>query len=273
MFSLGLILAMALSLLSPISSAVAQGTADGNARALLAKMTPEERVGQLFLVSFTGTDISPQSNIYDLIVHHHIGGVVLSEENDNFVAAPATLTEADRLISGLQEIEWNNSLDTQSSNTGDLGSYAYIPLFIGIDQPGDGLSHDQILSGLSAIAPEMAIGATWNTDTARQTGTVLGSELSALGFNLYLGPSLDVLTSPAASQPGDPGTLVFGGDPFWVGAMGQSYIEGLHSGSKGRMAVIARNFPGRGEADRRAPATTSVVRSRRRPPAPGCSSR
>jgi beta-N-acetylhexosaminidase len=259
-FSVGLILAMVASLLSPISSVVAQGSAQEKARALLAKMTPEERVGQLFLVSFTGTDFSLQSNIYDLIIHHHIGGVVLSAQNDNFVAAPATLTEAKRLISGLQEIEWNNSLDNQSSDPGNKGSYAYIPLFIGIDQPGDRLPHDQILSGLSAIAPEMAIGATWNPDTARQTGTVLGSELSSLGFNLYLGPSLDVLTSPAVSKPGDPGTLVFGGDPFWVGTMGQSYIGGLHAGSKGRMAVIARNFPGRGEADRSPEEEVSTVR-------------
>ena len=47
------------------------------AQALLDAMTPEERVGQLFLVTFQGTDTHDQTQIYDLIVNHHVGGVVL----------------------------------------------------------------------------------------------------------------------------------------------------------------------------------------------------
>ena len=38
----------------------------------------------------------------------------------------------------------------------------------------------------------MAIGATWNTELAERVGRC-GNELAALGFNLYIGPSLDVL--------------------------------------------------------------------------------
>ena len=68
----------------------------------------------------------------------------------------------------------------------------------------------------------MAIGATWNTELAQQTGAVLGSELRALGFNLFLGPSLDVVESPNPSAQIDLGTRVFGGDPFWVGEMGRA---------------------------------------------------
>jgi len=41
---------------------------------LLDTLTPEERVGQLFLVTFSGTDISAESQIYDLIINHHIAG-------------------------------------------------------------------------------------------------------------------------------------------------------------------------------------------------------
>jgi beta-N-acetylhexosaminidase len=95
---------------------------------------------------------------------------------------------------------------------------------------------------------------------ARQTGSILGSELGAIGINLYFGPSLDVLTSPSPSEQGDPGTLVFGGDPFWVGKLGQAYIAGLHEGSNERIAVVSRNFPGRGEADRPPADEVSTVR-------------
>jgi beta-N-acetylhexosaminidase len=54
-----------------------QGTdPDVNARQMLAKMTPEERVGQLFLVTFTGSTAEQASQIYDLIASYHVGGVV-----------------------------------------------------------------------------------------------------------------------------------------------------------------------------------------------------
>ena len=82
---------------------------------------------------------------------------------------------------------------------------------------------------------------------AQQVGAVLGSELSALGFNLYFGPSLDVVEAPNPSAQIDLGPRVFGGDPFWVGEMGRAYISGLHTGSNSRMVVVAKNFPGRGE--------------------------
>ena len=58
--------------------------------AILNSMTPEERVGQLFLVTFTGTDTSETSQIYNLMTQYHVGGVVLLAENDNFVPAPDT---------------------------------------------------------------------------------------------------------------------------------------------------------------------------------------
>ena len=55
------------------------------AQQMLAKMSPEERVGQLFLVAFTGSSVNEQSQIYDLVTRYHIGGVVLRAENDNFL--------------------------------------------------------------------------------------------------------------------------------------------------------------------------------------------
>ena len=125
-----------------------------------------------------------------------------------------------------------------------------MPLFIGISQEGDGTPYDQILSGLTPLPSQMAMGATWNTEMARQVGTVAGSELSALGFNLFLGPSLDVVEAPNPSAQIDLGTRVFGGDPFWVGEMGKAYISGLHTGSSSRMVVVAKHFPGRGDSDR-----------------------
>lgn len=223
-------------------------------RALLNSMTPEERVGQLFLVTFRGTDTGSASHIRDLIANYHIGGVILLADNDNFVSEPETVASAHQLIADLQNIEWEASLEETDPRK------AYAPLFVGISQEGDGAPNDQILSGLTPLPNEMAIGATWNTGNAAQVGSVLGSELSAIGFNLYLGPSLDVVESPNPSARSNLGTRVFGGDPFWVGEMGAAYVSGLHEGSSGRMIVVAKHFPGRGGSDRSPEDEVATVR-------------
>ena len=234
------------SLIGPLSAARAQTPVPAaKIQAVLDAMTPEERVGQLFLVTFRGTDTSEESQIRDLISNYHIGGVVLQAGNDNFVAEPDTVAGAHQLINSLQDMEWES---TVSSSLPDQNTY--IPLFVGVSQEGDGAPNDQILNGLTALPNAMAIGATWNPELAQQTGAVLGSELSALGFNLFLGPSLDVVESPNPSAQIDLGTRVFGGDPFWVGEMGRAYIAGLHTGSNARMLVVAKHFPGRGSSDR-----------------------
>ena len=210
------------SLLGPVAGASAQTEPpSAQVQAILTSMTPEERVGQLFLVTFSGTDTSETSRIYDLIMNNHVGGVILTAKNDNFVAEPDTVVSARQLTENLQNIEW----DATVAPSQGLGNQSiYVPLFVGISQEGDGAPRDQILSGLTGLPNEMAIGATWKTDLAEQVGSVLGSELSALGFNLLLGPSLDVVEAPNPSAQTDLGTRVFGGDPFWVGEMGSAYI-------------------------------------------------
>ncbi len=253
----GVLLAVTLSALILTSVAVpfqvhAQtATPPPDVRQLFDAMTPEERVGQLFLVTFNGTDTSQQSQIYDLIVNHDIGGVVLSSENDNFVAAPNTATSAYQLIQSLQEIKWNGSQNSSATPAPTPTSpHAYVPLFIAMAQDGDGSPGDQILNGLTPLPSEMAIGATWQPTLANEVGLVMGQELSALGVNMYFGPSLDVVDSPNPSASGDLGSSVFGGDPYWVSQMGSAYIAGLHAGSQNKMLVIAKHFPGEGSSDR-----------------------
>lgn len=243
------------SLLGPVTVARAQTpTPPPQVRELLNAMTPEERVGQLFLVTFTGTDTGAESPIHDLIANRHVGGAILLSENDNFIQEPDTVAAAHQLIADLQTVEWD------ATNADAAAAKAYVPLFIGVSQEGDGVPDDQVLSGLTPLPNEMAIGATWRTEYAAQVGSVLGTELSAIGFNLYLGPSLDVVESPNPAALSDLGTRVFGGDPYWVGEMGQAYISGLHAGSGGRMVVVAKHFPGRGGSDRSPEDEVATVR-------------
>lgn len=228
---------------------------------LLETLTPEERVGQLFLITFSGTDTSVESQIYNLVANYHVGGVILQSGNDNFTPAPNTIEDAYQLIANLQSIEWDSTaLPLSDPNTGTLSQRAYVPLFVGIEQEGDGYPSDQILSGLTPMPNAMSLGATWKPELAQQIAEIQGRELAALGFNLYLGPSLDVLDTPNLAVRSDIGTRAFGGDPYWVGEMGKAYISGLHSGSDGRMLVVAKHFPGLGSSNRPASEEVPTVR-------------
>jgi beta-N-acetylhexosaminidase len=221
------------------------------AELILNQMTPEERVGQLFLVTFQGMDISPTSQIYDLIANRHIGGVILSSENNNIPVQEDINQTLYSFTSALQNIKYEVS-NTGSVNpqTGIVFKPQFIPLFIGISQEGNGYPTDQILSGLTALPSQMTIGATWQTDQAYKAGTVLGKELQSIGINLLLGPSLDVLDSPRTEGGLDLGVRTFGGDPYWVGVMASAYISGVHQASQHRILVVSKHFPGYGSSDR-----------------------
>lgn len=219
---------------------------------LLNNMTPEERIGQLFVITFKGNLPVELEDVVELIKEHHISGVVLSSSFDNFIDQPDTVSNVYDLISVLQNAEYESSqepsLIDQTSPTPKHPEY--IPLIIAISQEGGGAPYSQILSGLSPLPSQMAIGATWKPELAKAVGEVVGYELQAIGFNLFMGPSLDVLEDPRIIGPSDLGVRSFGGDPYWVSLMGKAYIEGIHEGSNGRMGVIAKHFPGLGGGDR-----------------------
>ncbi len=221
------------------------------AQDMLDRMTPEERVGQLFVVTFPGTRVGPDTEIFDLIYNYYIGGVILLDENNNFPVSENSLSDTWALINQIQTNRHSASQDTRTNpNTGETFDPAFIPLFIGLSQEGDGFPTDQIINQLTPLPSQLAIGATWNPEFAKQVGAVNGEELSALGINLLLGPSLDVNETPRTEGSGDLGIRSFGGDPFWVGEMGRAYITGIHEGSDGRMAVVSKHFPGLGSSDR-----------------------
>ena len=229
------------------------------AKAILSRLSPEERVGQLFLVTLDGSEVTPDSPIVDLISNFHIGGVVLLRKNNNFTNEPNSLTKVQTFINDLQAIEGEAANqfigEPQFNSLND-----FVPLLIGISQSGDLFPYDQFFNGLTPIPSQMAIGATWDLSLAEGAGRLAASELSALGFNLIFNPSLDVLESPYGEGKGDLGVRTFGGDPYWVGEMGKAYIRGLHVGSDGKMAVIAKNFPGRGSSDRLPEEDVATVR-------------
>ena len=238
----------------------ARAANDMRLEAVLEEMSPEEKVGQLFLVAFEGMDVDDESQIYDLISNYHIGGVVLRADNNNF-SSDETIAKTQVLVESLQNISWEAASQQANiiRNVGQ-GSGTYIPLLIGIQQIGNGFPGDQILTGLTPLPSQMSIGATWDIGLANKVGQVLGSELSSIGINLYLGPNLDVVEAASSEAASSLGVNTYGGDPFWVGEMGKSFISGLHTGSQNRLMVVAQNFPGTGNSDRSPDSEIATVR-------------
>ena len=173
---------------------------------LLLSMTPEERVGQLFLVTFKGLTAEQGSEIDQLITKYHVGGVMLLRDNDNFSSAN-TLENAAALTRQLQALAWESAQQSRTLPlTGVDYTPSYVPLLIGTLQEGDGYRYDQIISGVTTLPNQMALGATWNPENAQAVGAQMGQELSALGINLLLGPSLDILEFPHTVSTTDLGT-------------------------------------------------------------------
>jgi beta-N-acetylhexosaminidase len=214
----------------------AEADLDARIQTLMSSMTVEERVGQVFLVTFVGNDPSSGTDIAKLVRQDHVGGVVLLASNANFYNDATTPHQVAELSNRLQALA--------------MGDSAQIPLFVAVDHEGDNYPYTRITGGTTPLPNPMTIGATWDPANARAVGQIVGRELSAMGINLLLGPVVDVLADPRPSGQGDIGTRTFGGDPWWVGEMGRAYVEGVHQGSSGRVATVAKHFPGHGGSDR-----------------------
>lgn len=226
---------------------------ESRAQELLAQMSVAERVGQVFLVSFKGSSVQEGSQILDLVMEKHIGGVVLRRDNDNFTGPENTTVTLQKLVTDLQVAK---QVAVQTENN----PRPYVPLLIAVTQYGDFASDDQIQYGVTTLPNQMTIGASWKTEYARAAGSVLGTELDALGINMLFGPSLDVLDVIRTEGRDDLGVKTFGGNAYWVGKLGKAYIEGVQKGSANRVAVIATHFPGSGSSDRQPDVEIATVR-------------
>jgi beta-N-acetylhexosaminidase len=271
--------------LAPASRLAAQGPTPvplsfgDEVNALIAGMSVPQRIGQLFVVGFPGANVAPDSDIADLIINYHIGGVQLRATNGNFdnvQTEPPPPQQIAQLANALQTLAFTRPAagpDAQASPTAltespeavppatvtpaptatPVPALPVIPLFIALSadaetRPRAELS--EVTQDVTQLPSQMAVGATWKPDNARISGEIFGREYAQMGINVLFGPMLDVVDVPKPNTPGDLGNSVFGGDPFWVGQMGAAFVAGVHRGSEKRIAVIAKNFPGLGSSDR-----------------------
>lgn len=196
--------------------------------ALLARMSLEEKVGQLMMVGFAGKTVD--ESITRLVRGHHVGGVCVFNRN---------------VASSAQVAKLNDDVRALLADS--------IPPFIAVDQEGGNVV--RVSDGNLVLPGNMVLGAARDPELAYQAGLAQGEDLKRLGFNMNLAPVLDV-----NSNPHNPiiGLRAFGDDVELVALLGASFVRGQQAA---RMVTVAKHFPGHGSVQEDSHKALPVVRA------------
>jgi beta-N-acetylhexosaminidase len=189
----------------------------------LRKMSPEDKVGQLFAISVRVQFLNDADPIFvqlrDNLRKYRIGSVVMSVPVDGPVLLRSQPDVAAELLNRLQ----------RSSK---------LPLIVSADfERGVSMR----LHGTTVFPHAMAFGATGKTENAEAFGRITALEARAIGVHWNFFPDADVNSNPANPIIN---TRSFGEDPQLVGDFVAAYIRGAHEGG---MLVTAKHFPGHGD--------------------------
>lgn len=189
-------------------------------QSIMDTMTLEEKIYQLFVVTpeaLTGSEVvtEAEDRLADDLQHFPVGGIVLFGQNLQ------TREQTTALISAHQ-------------------SFSRIPLFVAVDEEGGTVSR---LGGnpnmdVTSFPPMGEIG---ERNSAYHVGLTLGSELSALGFNLDFAPVADINSNPKNPVIGD---RAFGHDAETVSGLLEACVLGFRE--SGLMCTL-KHFPGHGD--------------------------
>jgi beta-N-acetylhexosaminidase len=178
-------------------------------------MMSREKIGQLFMVGFDGTTVSP--DLASFIKEYKPGGVILFSRN---------------LESLEQIIELTNDLQACSPHS---------PLLIAIDQEGGRVS--RLPKSFTIFPPCEVLGRCNSSELAYAAAATTAKELRAVGINMNMAPVLDVNSNPANPVIGD---RAFGATPGPVCELGLATVGGLQDN---RVVACGKHFPGHGDTN------------------------
>src|SRR5690625_5214544 len=163
----------------------------------LAKMSLDEKIGQLIIAGLDGTEVTEQTRT--LIDTYHIGGFIFFKPN---LENPE---QSRQLVNDLKALNTDND----------------IPLFLAVDQEGGTVTR---LPGLEQMKTNGEIGSSYEADFSYETGKLLAAQLKAFGMQVNFAPSVDV-----NSNPNNPviGNRAFGSDPDVVSEHGVQMMKGM----------------------------------------------
>lgn len=193
--------------------------------AKVKKMSTEEKVGQLFVVTpdqLTGTTaITAGDTTRDRVKQYQPGGLIYFDDN---LKDPA---QTKKLLADTKQIY------------ADLG---LLTPFLAVDEEGGEVArvaHNRAF-GVQNVGDMRDVGATGDPAKATAVGDTLGTYLSDLGFNLDFAPDADVLTNPANKIVA---RRSFGSDAELVKQMSAAEARAL---SAHGVIPCLKHFPGHG---------------------------
>lgn len=183
---------------------------------IIDSLTVEEKIGQLFIVGFSGKNVS--NSLIQAVNNYHFGNFIYFGEN----------VENNAMIAKMSD-------DIQDLVLGDVG----IPAFIAMDHEGGMVV--RLTENATHFLGNMGLAATFNPQNAYTAGKLSGSELRHYGINFNFAPVLDV-----NNNPNNPviGIRSFSDDPKVVSSFGLKLIEGY---KEVNVLTSAKHFPGHGD--------------------------
>ncbi|MFE4450307.1 glycoside hydrolase family 3 protein [Streptomyces sp. NPDC056796] len=230
----------------------ASGTStDSRLRRLIARMSLEEKVGQLFVMRVYGhSATSPDQadidanldeigvrNAAELISTYHVGGIIYFAWAHN-TRDPHQIAD---LSNGIQRA--------------GLSGPTPLPLLVSTDQEHGIVC--RVGEPATLLPGAMALGAGGSRADARTAGRIAGAELAALGINQNYAPDADVNVNPANPVIG---VRSFGSDPDAVAGMVTAQLKGYQSSG---IASTAKHFPGHGDTSTDSHTGLPVIRHTR----------
>ena len=206
------------------STAAPEAVADAEKRAreLLAGMSREEQIYQLFVVlpeEITGAPLYADGTLAQALERRPVGGVLLEEGN-------------------LESREQSMELLTR------LRAASKLPLLLGAAEEGTApycsVTGKEAM-GLSLPETTGALGAGGSVSKTQGAYETLCGELGALGFNLNLAPVADVNSNPENPVMGD---RSFGERPEQVANLVTAAVRGTE---KAGLISCVKYFPGHGD--------------------------
>ncbi len=183
------------------------------ADSLMANMTLDQKIGQLFMVAaYSNKDSDHRAELRELVEDYHLGGLIF------FQGGPVR----------------------QARMTNDLQSKAKIPLMIGMDAEWDLAMR---LDSVAKLPWPMTLGATNDSALAYAYGFTIATHCKRLGVHFNFGPVLDVNTNPDNPIIG---VRAFGETPELVSKMGVAYMLGMQDAG---VLACGKHFPGHGDTD------------------------
>ena len=213
--------------------APAEREAERRARSLLAEMTEEEKLYQLFVVypeAVTGatdkTTAATEADMLPALEKRPVGG---------FIYAEANLQRAEQAAAMISEQQ----------------RFTAVPLLTCVDEEGGRVTRIRSITGSpSAMYTYREAG----TETAYDNAVTIAGNMKTLGLNTDFAPVADVWTNPSNSVIGD---RAYSGDFESAATLVAAAVEGFRSQN---IICTLKHFPGHGDTAEDSHTGTAVVR-------------